>query len=249
MKYENLIFIGKTKEVTLPSGRVIIIRETTGEDESLLSQLKLAQTGDSIIYFLSNVIKNQDGTVPTREDILSWFENDVQAALLYIRMLSLGEVFIFPYTCTCNPQAAPVLMEQDLNEFILGSDTNNALKPYPKGLEKTIEFNLSSGKTLRFSILTNNSKDNLLEDTQDSINKNTSLLLRNLEILHEGSWEKVTHFKMFSSREMIELRKVVDSYDPSWVPYMHVVCPKCGKREVVDILTQPDFFFPTEIKG
>lgn len=249
----NLLFIGTKETITLPDSRVIEIRENNGDDESILSRFKDAMEGTSINNYLSSIITR--GVEPamdkfTPKDILYWKINCKSLTLVKARILSLGDIFKFNFTCG-NPKCNHTqIFEEDLNPYVkdYSEDNKSGIKPYPLGAETTHEFTIkSSGRKVKFDILDGVAEKASLDTPRDNLNKNHGLLIRNLHILHENNWERVFQFAMFSSKELVQLRAEVSRVDPEYDPTSIITCPKCNQTSIVSILGEPSFFYPTEI--
>ena len=79
---------------------------------------------------------------------------------------------------------------------------------------------------------------------QDEMDLTTQLTVRDLSIKINAEWQKVGNFKIFTSREMAEIRKKLSMEDTTWSPMFEFVCPNCKNVQRINILAQPDFFFP-----
>lgn len=251
----NLLFLGEKEIVNLPDGTHIEIRENNGEDEGILSKFKDAMEGTSINNYLSSIITKSLseptlGEKPTPKDILHWKINCKNLTLIKARILSLGAIFKFNFTCG-NPKCKHnQVFDEDLKPYVENYSEENKLgiKPYPLGVEKTHEFIIkASGRKVKFDILDGVAEKASLDTARDSINKNHGLFIRNIHIWHEGNWEKVFQFAMFSSKELVELRAEVSRVDPEYDPTSIIECPKCKQVSIVAILGEPSFFYPTEI--
>lgn len=251
----NLLFIGEKENITLPDGKEIEIRENNGEDESILSRFKDAMEGTSINNYISSIVTqslsgDNKGSKFTPKEILNWKVNCKSFVLMKARILSLGDIFKFSFTCgnpKCNHNA---ILEEDLNPFVkpYSEDNIQGIKPYPLGEEKTHEFIVpSSNRKVKFDILDGVAEKASLDTPREGINKNHGLFIRNLHILHEGAWEKVFQFAMFSSKELVQIRAEVSRVDPEYDPASLITCPKCNQSTVVSMLGEPTFFYPTEI--
>ena len=251
----NLLFIGAKETLILPDSSSVEIRENNGEDEGKLSRLKDAMAGTSVNNYLSSIITQNltppnEGKKVSPVDILNWKINCKNFTLVKARILSLGETFKFVFQCPntqCNHSETFI---EDLVPHVseYNEETGMGIKPYPLGLSNTHQYIIpSSGRNVKFDILNGVGEKASLDIARDNIDKNHGLLIRNLHIMHEGKWEKVYQFGMFSSKELVQLRAEVSRVDPEWDPTTRIVCPKCNRIEVVPILSEPAFFYPTEI--
>ena len=73
------------------------------------------------------------------------------------------------------------------------------------------------------------------------------MVARNLHLEVDGKWEKVTNFRMFSVKEMAEIRKEVYSCDPDFSGNTEVENPRTGERGSVNLLAIKGFFYPGEM--
>lgn len=244
----NIIFKGVCKTVKLLSGREVEIREATGEDESVLSNLKSARDGDSTYEYLSRVV-TEGGMPITVETIKSWGLNDIDYALLQARIISLGNEFVFPFTCGEHENCKkPHVYVQNLDEFTMGREFSNSPKPYPQGKSTNLMFRLSTGKEVTMELFTGETQASLLALPDNTVDKNTHFLHRKMMLKSPtGVYELVTHLGMFSSRELAELRYLLAQQEPTWSPTIDITCsnPLCGKRHLINPMMLPDFFFPT----
>lgn len=251
---DTVIFMGKETNITLPTGRVITIRETNGDDDELLSKVGDAQTGDNVYNFLASIITmdKSTGKKPLVEDIMGWPINDKYYVLFKQRIINQGPQLKFPHECSktsCNHIAEYEedldLLDKDLSAPNTGGELG--AKRYPNGNKLSIEFELTSGKKLKYKILTGILEKKQLDIAPDEVTKNTRLSIRELEIKGEGGeWKLVTHFGQFSSKEMNEIRNHVNYNDPAFDPITTFSCPKCSQKYVLPILSLPSFYFPEE---
>lgn len=265
----NLIYQGQTKEITLPSGRVIILRENNGDDEGILSQLKDTKDSNNIDKYISSVVvkdlskdKLPEGEFKgvTFAEVKKWPLNDKHYVLFAARVLSLGYEFKFKYQCQ-NPDCRDCKAKkkhkytEDLKPFEVPSGGFNSTRteeslwpmPYPKGSLMEITHTLKTGKQIQFNILDGDLQKEGMDLPEEGINKNTPLMMRHLTLIHEGEKQRCYHLRMFSSKEMAEIRSVIDEIDPDWVPIVIIECPTCKNVVDLPLLGSPDFFYPTGI--
>lgn len=253
----NMLYQGSKLKITLPSSKVLEIRENTGEDEGTLSSIKGAMDGSSITNYIKS-ITDVMGDGITLEEIADMHVNDRHATLFHARLHSIGNMFTFEHTCQNEECKKTFPWEEDLSEYVNGPNedrkpheveyiTANMVPKYPMGLEKTHTFVLKSGRNLKFDLMTGNLLKQAADKNLTDTNINTKLLSRNLGLMHNSQFELSTHFRMYSSKDMSEIRKVVKEVDPEWNPVSKLNCPHCGFENHVEILSNPNFFFPTEI--
>ena len=250
------LFKGATTEITLPSSRVVKIRETNGEDDEILSSWNDAADGSNIDNFLSAIIINDSvlGGKPTPEDISKWPINDKYALLFKQRVFIYGHELKFKAKCTEEKCGQEYIYTEDLSKWDndLSKDSKKpissiALRKYPMGLSPQVEFTIASGKKLRYSIVTGELEKKALE--LKDMTKNSPLIIRGLEIENKGEWIPVTHFAGFSSKEMLEIRSNVKENDLQFDPMVNWNCnnPLCKKEYSVPLFQIGTFFYPEEM--
>lgn len=254
MDTNEVLFQGLTQTIILPDLEPIQIRETNGEDEGIISSLQDATTGENLNKFLASVVKiptEEDLKRATVQDILNWPLNNKYYTIFKVRRLSLGDILKFNHTCT-NPACGCITEYEDNiseydNDFKNPTPGTNKIQPYPNGKYREITILLSSGKRVKWYVRDGNSEKVALETPLDSLNKNSSLIERNLQIANGDKYEKVTNFKIFSSKDMVEIRASVEKYDKAWDCTLTLKCPKCQNTDKPSLFSIPDFFFPTAI--
>lgn len=242
--------LGNTWKETVPSGKIWEIRETTGEDDAILSKISDAMDGANINNFLANIIVGPEK--PLAEDILTWPINDKYVLLFKWRVRNLGYEFQFKDSDPNDKKKRVVDYTEDLTELdgdLADKDYKpkpNQLYKYPNGTSTHIEFKISTGKQFRFKIMTGIEEKAADDLPKDSTNKNTPLLVRQLEIFKGQKWEKVLNFHHVTSLEMKELRGSVDKYDRQWDPIITVTNPYTNLIRSFPLFALPTFFFPEE---
>lgn len=257
MSLNNLIYQGATKEVKLSSGKILTIRENNGEDESILSEMKNVLTGKNTTDYLVRILS--ENTPPlTEKDVDELFEIDRQGLLFHARLLSLGNTFILDHECQNQDCKKPFKWTEDLSEYITGPTEDRTpeelpwlnaqvIPTLPLGEKTEYEIVLSSGKRVKLKILTGSLQKKKLANP-DSLNINTKLLYRELSLQNpQGIWEVSTHFSMYSSKDLMEIRAAQQKNDPVWNPLSKNICPHCKQENVIEIMGNPSFFFPSEI--
>lgn len=250
----------KTKEVMLPSGFSITLREQTGEDEDTLSRLGDVEDGSSYHKFLSALIIGSsipDKTRFSANEIAEWPTVDKYYAILESRIHSLGHEMIFDYECTnekCNKLKTEQI--QDLREFTWDLTKGNPPidvpfldnKPQllPHGSKRDFEATTSFGVDIKYNLLTGMGELKTLTKKRKDISRNDELRGRNLAYKGpNGEWIELNNFRLWVSREMKEIRGIVlgDDYNQNF--YTTCRCKKCDVTQEIIILTVPDFFFPS----
>lgn len=260
-KDEPVIFLGNIHEIYLPSGRVVKIRETNGDDDEILSNREKALTGDSVMTFMANITEfdSEKGDKPLTTDILNWPVSDRYYLLFKQRLINQGDILNFGFVCqseNCPSQINGETiqeLEEDLKQFD-GDFSKEEYSPinlhqpkrYPNGMQKVVEFTTSSGKYIRYKILTGVLEKKQLAVPVDNHTKNLRLTSRELQYYTGDSWIIQLNFKAFSSREMSEIRKDVEKNDPLFDPMVRYTCPQCKTPYALPLLSIPSFYWPGE---
>lgn len=250
----------RTTSFKAPSGFSYTIREQNGEDEDILSNPRDAKDLTNLIKFISSLVIETNATANNKlslEDARNLPLLDKYCILLHNRIFSIGDKIEFDYTFQ---DGSTYTFEQDLNELLFEdysvhpSDEELEAKPYalpyypsmPNGdtsIMKNIPFMTSSGKNLRFDLMTSNSERYLLMLPEEKRTRNSELIARNLQFEVNGQFEKVTNFKMFSVKDMQEIRKIISEYDPVYGGTILLENPRDpNNKEIYSILGNPDFF-------
>ncbi len=257
------VLSGNTTEFVSPSKLSIIIREQNGDDEDVISKQKHLMKGDAIHYFLAGIIISVNGKKVSSEYIENLRNRDKYYALLRSRIFSLGSEITYRHrcgnlNCTKDQGTEDPLFEEDLSLYDRDfredapEDTRDEFKyriePYiQQGTHR--EFKLHTGKELRYKFLTGVEEKKILQKDRSSMSKNSDILLRELEWKNEqDQWQKITHFGLFSSKEMAAIRKDIEANDMPFEVISECKCPHCGNVDYISLLAQPDFFFPGETR-
>lgn len=242
---------------TIPSNFQVTIRETNGEDETNLSRIKNAKTGEAMAIFLAGIIiattiPGQEK--PTATQVQAWKCNDKYYCLLKSRMFSLGDILKFKWVWPEDPN--PVTYTEDLKQFDRdlskdsGDDSNDRTKIRMYPLREAIgrEIQLSSGKKIRYEFLTGVGEKQSLDIPENETNNNTELIIRNLQWYNDqGIWINIENFGIFSSREMVAIRKDIIDHDIRFEMQISIENPYTGKMNYIPAIIINDFFYPAEI--
>lgn len=252
----EVLYQGKSQIITLPDLTKVSIRETNGEDEGIISNVSNSLDGTALNQFVAGVSTEvkEDGSLGKRlttTEVLAWPRKNLYYTLFKTRILSLGEILSFNHTCS-NPQCGKVTKYEDNlldydNDMINPTEGEYKIMPYPQAAIKTVSLTTSSSKQLRYSVVDGLLEKASLAKPQDSLNKNSSILDRNLEMWDGKEWVLVTQFRAFSSKEMAEIRASIQKTDKAWDCISVVTCPACKTTDYLPIFSIPDFFFPTGI--
>jgi len=256
--------------VTLPSGLVVSIRETNGEDDEILSNYARLTDGSAGNEYTARIIHSgPNGKKMTIEEVESLKIRDRQFIMFVSRIISLGEIFEFRLECP-SPKCTKlreqgltkdIPWEEDLIKYFvdMGNKDNpvnklakssSVITPYINGNTKLVEISLDEHK-FRFKAYTGKSEVRESQEDQSTyenkLNLNTILYMREMEYLKDGNWVTPSTFQAFPSRIMARLRNEVLKLDDLWKPITTVKCPTCGTVHQQVLLQIKDFLFPEEI--
>ena len=256
---ENDFLNARKLEFTVPSGYKYVIREQNGADDDILSNPVEARTLRNISRFIAAIVVSTDYTQNgklTVDDAHQLPVLDKYCIMFNSRMFSMGETVEFEHDW--GDGGGAILYAQDLKEFLFDygvPPTEEELleKPlanpyYPNGKKvKDIEFTTSYSNKFKFDVLTGEGESYIANLPDDKRTKNQELVARNLHLEVDGKWEKVTNFRMFSVKEMAEIRKEVYSCDPDFSGNTEVENPRTGEKGSVNLLAIKGFFYPGEM--
>lgn len=249
----------RTIEFFVPSGNKFEIREQNGEDEDILSNPREMRNLLHLSRFIAAITVNTTWTKTgklTMKDALDLPLLDRYCILLKSRIFSLGETLDIQY------QWAPgrtVSYEEDLNNYLfedygeVPSEEEVNSKPYAIPLYPDMsiidgkEFTLASGKKIFWQAATGNTEQSILKLSEEKRTRNAELITRNLQLEVNGTFEKVQNFSLFSVRDMAEIRKLVNTYDPTFQGLSDLEDPETGETVQYPLLAAPSFFFLTEL--
>lgn len=241
-----------------PSGHSFEIREQNGEDEEILSNQADARNLMNLTKFIAGIVVSTDFTTSGKllvKDVLDLPLLDRYAILFQSRIFSLGNMITFEYTWSKDDK---VQYEQDLREFLFDDYSKapteeeldakpDAVPYYPNITQaKDNELKLSSGKIVQWDYLDGNGEIFLLNLPDNKKTRNSDLLARNLRLNVDGKFEKVTNFRLFSVKDMAEMRKGILSQDPIFQGLTDIENPSTGEVTKYPILAAPTFFYLTE---
>lgn len=251
--------LGKTKEILLPSGNIVVIREQNGEDDTILTNAKDSAEGISFDKFICSIVissKQHGDKAITLADIKNMRLRDKYAILFESRIFSLGGLLTYQYIW--GEKEKPVSYEEDLTTYIWDytkpfpqeGDENYfeyRIEPYPENVSE-VELELQSGKVIKFNFLNGESEIYLSTLTDDVKSINSQLIARDIKIKGpDGAWVKIHNFRQFSSRDMMEIRSAVKKYDSEFQPFSEIEHPTNGKKAIVNLTVTLDFFLPVLI--
>lgn len=254
---------GQIKLLTCPSGFRVYIREQNGNDDGILSNVSLARESSAINTFIQDVVVwAEHGATPdnrlTEEQVLELRLRDKYYILMESRIFSLGAILKFDYDW--GGGQPPVSYEEDLSQFIWDFSSGpfpeegspdypfEAIKPYNSGINvQYVETTLSSGKKVKFKYMDGYSEQFLIKLPEFKLDINSRLVARDLHLEVDGKYMKVENFKPFKSREMAELRDLVEEVDSQFDGVIELTSPYDQTTTRQYLVRLPDFFYPREI--
>lgn len=249
-----------TKEFIAPSGYSYTIREQNGEDEEILSNQADAKDLMNLIKFIASIVVKTNATTSGKllvKDVLTLPLLDKYAIIFQSRIFSIGNIITFEYDW--GGDTGKVQYEQDLNDFLFEDYSQiptqeeldnkpDAIPYYPDPSQfRDREIKLSSGKVVKYDLLDSTAELYMLKLPARKQTRNADLFARNLCLQVEGEWNKVTNLRMFSLKDMAEIRKEVDTNDPLFTGVTDLENPDTGEIVKYPILSYGGFFFPTEM--
>lgn len=253
---------GNTLTFKLPSGHQVTIREQNGEDDDILSNPVEAKNFMNISRFLAGIIVDTDYNPShklTPEEVQDMPSLDRYAIMINSRIFSLGRELDFEYDWSAmDKKLGKVgyvvdLMEEFLFDYSeIPSEAEMEAKPnaipfYPSGdKSKDLTIVTTSGKTLLFDLLNANGEAHVLNSPESERTKNQGLIARNLRLKVGDKYEVVKNFRMFSVKDMVEIRKSVAAYDPVFSGMTEIQHPETGQKVSIPIMAVDNFFYLRE---
>lgn len=259
---EGKTLYGNTLTFKLPSGYEVTIREQNGEDDDILSNPVEAKSLMNISRFLSGIIVDTDYNDRHRltpEEVQDMPSLDRYAIMMNSRIFSIGKELDFDYDWSMSegkPDKKSYVVDLS-KEFLFDyskvpseeemDEKPNAIPFYPSGKQqKDIHLVTSSGKELTFDLLNANGEAYVLNLPEAERTKNQELIARNLKLKVGDNYELVKNFKMFSVKDMMEIRKTVKDYDPIFAGVTEITNPDTGKSILIPVMSVDNFFYPRE---
>jgi hypothetical protein len=239
-----------TMEVFMPSGFTCIIRESTGEDEDLLSRMKDTQDGTAMHNYLANIIIGGDKypAPVSASTVATWKVRDIYYLLYKARILTHGKEVFFDHTFE---DGTSIRVKENLDRYDVdltkGPDQEipkGAITPYKDDADYA-QAVTASGKKYRFKFLTG--QDELKSLTLDTSNLsiNDKLRMRDFQLQDaHGKWHVIERFNILSARDTSEIRSKLDKIDPEFMLISDVKHPSKPSKEEVSLFAVPGFFFP-----
>ena len=254
----NEIFETRKLEFVTPSGHKVTIREQNGADDDILSNPVEAANLMNLSRFIASIVVEADyfdNKKLTVDQAHSLPVLDRYAILFNSRIFSLGETLDFDWDWG---ESGKYSYEQNLHEFIFDYSQTpteeelnakpNAIPFYPEaGKFKDYEITTSSGKVLRFDLLTCAGEVWATNLALEKQTRNVPLMARNLRVKVGEKFEAVSNFSMFSVKDMREIWSAVNSYDPIFNGTTTIEHPVTHQKTEVSVVSMRDFFYPGEI--
>jgi len=256
---------GRIHVFTVPSGYKVAVREQNGEDDDIVSNAALTETGQSFNIYLSGIIvwtTKGNGGPATPEFIMAMKMRDKYVALIQSRIFSLGWKLKLQYSWPKKDKENEKAIDyfEDLRRYVW--DYGNKKKPFPEEDDDKYyayrikpyknpeeierQISLSSEKLIKYDYADGNYEKYLLELPVENDSYNKIYRGRNLQIKNGEVWEVVKNFKKFSANDMKDLRKDLQTYDPDLAILSELKDPDSGQVVYVEIMANQDFFFPVE---
>lgn len=260
----NQVDLGNTLKVLMPSGFIIIIREQNGEDDDVLSKANDKSDTDPLHNFLAGIIiensQLEKGHYTTSNDVKRWKLKDKYYLALKSRLHSLGPDIHFENKCKAKGCTYKTEYDEDLSKY--DTDLTKSAKKigdedyvegiitiYPNKEERYRIITLASKKVIRYKYIDGIGENKVLDVSEDRLTKNMELLARSIEFKKEGTkeeWFRIENFKMFTAREMREIRIDIKKNDVRFDMFSDLKCGKCGNVIQVPLIAFSSFFFPED---
>lgn len=246
--------IGKKLEFVTPSGKTITIREQNGEDDDILSNPTTVANLRNISHFISAIVVDVDGTGPiTVEEALDLPSNDRWAIILQSRIHSIDHLIEFTHDWG-KEYGGVQTYEEDLKNLLFNYSTTptpeelekkpDAIPYYPVNGRKDLPIHTTSGKELLYDLATGLSDEYIMGLELKDRTKNKELISRNLRLKVGDKFEKVQNFRLFSVKDMTEIRREVLSNDPVFTGEISIENPTIPNMVAkVNIMGIDGFFF------
>lgn len=253
---------GDIKELLLPSGHTVKIREQNGNDDDILSNKATSKDLTNINIFLASLIIWTDlpfavNNKLTTELVKNMLLRDKYYIIFASRQHSVGDDVSFEYdwgkesggkfkyteyiSNYVRDLSKPLPKEGEENYFPYMIEPYNIEEPYSK-IETTI-----GNKRLRLKLMDGHSEAYLLGLTIEQNTLNAQIKARALEIFIEHSWHKVENFSSFTKKEMGALRNFINEIDSEFLGLTDLENPQTHQKISYPLIMAPDFFYPQEI--
>jgi hypothetical protein len=244
----------RKKEIVVPTGKKYTIREQTGYDDEVLSQIASLDDADVINRFMAGIIQeDSEGNKISYEEVLDMKLRDKYVLLIASRIFSLGETLNFEYDWK---DGTPVeYYQDDLAQYIWDYSqpfpepgdpgyVRYRIKPYNPEYREKVEFEIDS-QLFRFDILDGHGEKYLIKLQKSQIHINQELLARNFSLKEGDQWLRVRNFNQLTARQIAQVRSRVKMYDDNFEVLTQVEHPTTRIVEEIPIIGLRDFFFPS----
>ena len=255
---------GKLATLITPSKATVTIREQNGSDDDVISAVSQKDESTPFNNFIAGIIVDQNfdfvsmkGPITVKQ-VLDMPLRDKYFILMASRAFSISPILKFQWDW--KDGRPPVSYEEDLTQYLPNFSKEDLPKPGEPGYFKYrvepyestgvyYEFDLISGKRVRYKMLDGHGENYILKLPENQANINTQLRARFIELFFKNSqeWIKVEDFKVFSTRDMAEIRAHVEKYDKSFDGLTDIQNPYTKATLTIPLLSIPDFFFPRQI--
>jgi len=244
----------KQKEINDTQGRVYVIREQTGQDDDILSNISSDEATSLNTYLAGIIQKGPDGNRLTLADVEKLRLRDKYVILFKSRIFSLSENLIFSYAWPGNSESTEYSV--DLRDYVWDYTkplpekgepgySEDRIKPYE--FTGVIEKELSSETKVAFDILDGIGEIFLLKLKENERTINKQLVARALRVWDTNKWITVKNFGVFSSKDMMEIRNWVDEIDPPVDGNTDLQNPSTGEVIRMPVIGVKDFYYPAKI--
>jgi len=243
----------RTTSITVPSGDVYIIREQTGADDDIVSNMSNGEA-DAINLFIAGIISaGPDGKRLTKGDVEDMLLRDKYSILIHSRIFSLSDSLSFDYDWGDGDIHS---YTEDIARFVWDyskpapekGDANYSpvrFKKYPNNV-KDFVLTLKSGKEIRFKFLDGKGELYLLKLKENERTINKQLIARGFSVKKDDKFVVVKNFSFFNAREMAEIRGYMDEQDAPPVADVVIENPFNGESINLPLIALKDFFFPVK---
>lgn len=226
-------------KIALPLTDYAIIRQMTGEEEDLLLNKKLVDSGQAINRILTNCTLELNGKTPvTDDDILQLKSPDRQFMLIELRKFTLGDSVPVRIDCGTKDCGGIFEGEVDLNELPM-------IAPKEKNPDKIFET-IVAEKKVKFVYMDGNMENRLMKQLNINMNEQLTLAMviriKEVEGVHPTdikSWVKGLGLK---DRNI--LRAALSSTDCGYDTEIEGNCPNCGRKITSRVEQESGFYLP-----
>lgn len=257
---ENILY-GNKKQLILPSGYWVTIREQNGNDDDILSNQATAKDLTNVNIFLSSLIIETNLPMAVNgklssDNVRKILLRDKYFILFASRAHSMGDIVKFQFDWGEGnggileySESLSVYLWDYSKPFPLEGEENysrNAIIPYPVNAYEEQEVVLKTGKHLKYHFLDGNSEKALMDLPLTQYTRNSEIKARGLKQLVNEQWVKVDNFMYFSKSEMGELNAHIKNVDPLFAGTTEVVNPETNEVVNYPIMRAEGFFYPEE---